>query len=53
MDRTSKGFAYLKIQFPRVSDAKIKEGICIRPQIRDLTSVQNFDEQLNNIKKAA
>ena len=36
MDRTGEGFAYLKNKFPRVSDAKIKEGIFVGPQIREL-----------------
>ena len=53
MDRTGKGFTYLKNKFPRVSDAKIKEGIFVGPQTRELMKDQNFDEQLNDLEQAA
>jgi hypothetical protein len=36
MDKEGEGFAYLKQKFPQVSDAKIKEGIFVGPQIREL-----------------
>jgi hypothetical protein len=36
MDKEGEGFAYLKQKFPQVSDAKIKEGIFVGPQIRAL-----------------
>jgi len=35
MDKTSRGFEYARNKFPNVSDAKIKEGIFIGPQIRN------------------
>jgi hypothetical protein len=44
---------YLKHKFPRVSDAKIKEGIFIGPQIRELIKDEQFEEQLNEVGKAA
>ena len=53
MDRTGKRFTYIKNKFPRVSDAKIKEGIFVGPQIRELMKDQNFDEELNDLEKAA
>jgi hypothetical protein len=34
MDKTSRGFECVRNKFPNVSDAKIKEGIFIGPQIR-------------------
>jgi hypothetical protein len=34
MDHCSTGFMYLKNKFPRTSDAKIKEGVFVGPQIR-------------------
>ena len=33
MERTGRGFRYVRNKFPNVSDAKIKEGIFIGPQI--------------------
>jgi len=36
MDKTVCGFEYVRNKFPNVSDANIKEGIFIAPQIREL-----------------
>jgi hypothetical protein len=33
MDKNGAEFMYLKHKFPRLSDAKIKEGIFVGPQI--------------------
>jgi len=35
MDKTSRGFEYVRNKFPNVSDAKIKEGVFIGSQIRN------------------
>jgi len=34
MDQNSTGFMHLKNKFPRISDAEIKEGVFVGPQIR-------------------
>ena len=47
MDPTSDGFQYLQRKFPRISEAKLKEGIFVGPQIRQLMLDSNFDESLN------
>jgi len=50
MDKTGRGFEYLRNEFPNVSDAKIKEGIFIGPpppQIRGLMQDKQFDQDLN------
>jgi hypothetical protein len=52
LDRNSVGFMYLKHKFPSLSDAKIKEGIFIGPQIRELIKYEQFEEQLNEVGKA-
>jgi len=44
MDKTGCGFEYVRNKFPNVSDAKIKEGIFIGPQIRELMQDKQFDE---------
>jgi len=36
MDKTGRGFHYVRNKFPNVSDAKIKEGIFIGHQISKL-----------------
>ena len=36
MDQNTTRFLYLKNKFPRTRDAKIKEGIFVGPQIRQL-----------------
>ena len=37
-------FTYLWEKFPRLSDAKLKEGVFIGPQIRDLINDEYFDK---------
>ncbi|KAI6661434.1 hypothetical protein LOD99_13306 [Oopsacas minuta] len=48
-----EGFKYLKDKFPKVRDAKIKEGIFIGPQIRELFKDLNFEACLNSVLKTA
>jgi hypothetical protein len=52
-DQNGAGFAYLKETFPRISDAKTKEGIFVGPQIRELMQDANFEEQLTQVEKVA
>ena len=47
MDKTNRGFEYIRNKFPNFSVAKIKEGIFIRPQISELMQDIQFDEDLN------
>jgi hypothetical protein len=53
MDKNSAGFHYLKEKFPHVSDAKIKEGIFVGPQIRALTRGEKFEDMLSQVEKSA
>jgi len=53
MDKTRRGFEYLRNKFPSVSDAKIKEGIFIGPQIRELMQDKQFDEDLKETGRNA
>jgi len=53
MDKTGHGFQYVRSKFPNVSDAKIKEGKFIGPQIRELMQDREFDEDLNETKRNA
>jgi hypothetical protein len=42
VDHNSAGFTYLKKKFPTISDAKIKEGVFVVPQARELTQEVNL-----------
>jgi hypothetical protein len=53
MGRTGRGFQCVRNNFSNVSDAKIKEGIFIGPQIRELMQDKQFDEDLNETQRNA
>ena len=53
MDKTGSGFTYVRNKFPSISDAKIKEGIFVGPQIRKLFQDVEFDKNLNTVEKTA
>ena len=53
MDQEGEAFKYLRLKFPRLSDAKIKEGIFVGPQIREICKDANFDQILKGKEKAA
>ena len=53
MDKTGRRFEYVRNKFPNVSNAKIKEGIFIGPQIRELMQDKQFDEDLNETERNA
>lgn len=35
--KSSKGFEYVKAKFPKITEAKLKEGVFIGPQIKKKT----------------
>jgi len=51
MDKTGRGFEYVRNKLQNVSDVKVKEGIFIGPQIRELMQDKQFDEDLNEIER--
>ncbi|UYV80326.1 hypothetical protein LAZ67_18002425 [Cordylochernes scorpioides] len=53
MDRNASGFAYLKQKMSSISEAKIKEGIFVGPQIRELQQDENFQNSLIEVEAAA
>ena len=53
LDKTKAGFKYLYEKFPRLSEAKIKEGVFLGPQIRELLRDGNFDHLLHGKEKKA
>jgi len=46
-------YKYLKQQFPKISDAKLKEGVFDGPQIRKMLRDDSFIEHMNDKEKAA
>jgi hypothetical protein len=52
MDQNSNEFMYLKDKFPIISDAKIKEGVSVGLQIRELIQDVIFEAQLSEVEKA-
>ncbi|GBO34263.1 hypothetical protein AVEN_258121-1 [Araneus ventricosus] len=53
MDCGGSGFQYLRLKFPKVSEAKIKEGIFVGPQFRQLMKDPVFESQLTKKEAAA
>jgi len=49
MDQNSVVFTYLKNKFPRISTAKIKEGIFVGLQIRKLTQNVKSEDRLSEV----
>jgi len=52
MNQGEAAFTYLWEKFPRLSEAKLKEGIFIDPQIRDIIKDEYFDTLLQGDEKA-
>ena len=52
-DKTDHGFQYVRNKFSNVSAIKIKEGIYIAPQIRELMQNKRFNENLNETARNA
>ena len=53
LGRETDAFKYLIQKFPQVSEAKIKEGIFVGPQIRELLNDDNFEETMTAPQLAA
>jgi len=53
MNQEEAALTYLWEKFPRLSEAKLKEGIFIGPQIRDIIKDEYFDSLLQGYEKLA
>jgi hypothetical protein len=53
LDRTGSAFNYLAEKFPRLSEAKLKEGVFVGPQIRKLFRDDMFNNLLHGDQKKA
>ena len=49
----SEGFQYLCGKFPKITTAKLKEGIFVGPQIREVLNDPNFEDTLNLVELKA
>ena len=48
LKKEGAGFQYLIKKFPNLSEAKIKEGIFVGPQIKELARDTSFEKALTN-----
>lgn len=53
LDKNGKCFQYLQTKFPKLSEAKIKEGVFDGPQIRKMFRDSHFIDHMNELEKAA
>ena len=52
MDSTGNGILYLRQKFPSKSEAKLKAGVFIGPEIRNLMGDKKFEANLHSKEKA-
>jgi hypothetical protein len=53
MGKESEEFAYLMQKFPKINEAKTKEGIFVCPQITQLFEDHDFSTKLNSTQRRA
>ena len=53
MDKEGEGFKHLHEKFPKLSDAKLREGIFVGPQITQLLHDVSFEAKLSQQEQAA
>ena len=53
MNKEEQGFAYLKEKFPCLSETKVKEGIFVNPQMKQLFEDTEFKNKLNATDRGA
>jgi hypothetical protein len=53
LQRDGNCFKYLCIKFPGLSEAKLKEGIFVGPDIRKLISDEMFETTMSNFEREA
>lgn len=51
MDQDGAAFWRLRVIFPKFSDAELKEGIFVGPQIRKVMKDEQFTELLNDLER--
>ena len=51
LDKYCHAMNFLKTKFPKLSSAKVTEGVFIGPQLRQLLLDQQFDDSLTPVQK--
>lgn len=52
-NKNGRGIQYLKTKCPKISNAKLKEGIFLDSKIRELVTDGTFNSKLNRADKSA
>ena len=53
LDKESAAFQYLQDLFPKLSEAKVRAGIFVGPQIKKIIECEDFAKLLNRTERAA
>ena len=53
LDKESAAFEYLRDFFPKLSEAKVKAGVFVGPQIKKILECKEFPKMLTTKEKAA
>lgn len=53
LDNDGKAFQHLRNKFPKMSDAKVKEGVFVGPQIRKMMKDLEFEKAMRPVEKRA
>ena len=53
LPKDGETFKYLSRKFPRLTKAKLKEGVFVGPDIRKLMKDNNFEFVMNNVERSA
>ena len=53
LNADGEGFGYLKQEFPKITEAKLKEGIFVGPQIRKMMKDEVSPSKLSDLQRAA
>ena len=53
MNKHGKGFEYLREKYPKLSDIKLKDGILIGPEIREIINDGLLEHLLTETEKSA
>jgi len=48
LNKEGNAFKYWAMRFPYISEAKLKAGLFVEPQIQELLSDQNFKSKMNS-----
>jgi hypothetical protein len=53
LDTASDAFHHIRLMFSKLSEAKVKGGILVGPQIRQMLACQELEDKMNTVEKNA